>query len=272
MAIWILLVAGCLILLILNWMRLERIEKSGRKTHNGILSPNEADWVVCSVSTQEDKAVPILSDEEARKKHDAAIFAKAELEALKVRDQKMEEYAKAHEEDVASFSFECVAFGDFLTFVAKRGYLRHCGSLNLSLIKEIQFIEGHVPGDDGTLSYSKEWRPGKDSGSISVSWSGSGRFDEAYEKAGYISELQPRYVKAYAGNFLFLSGKQRKGYDDCECEYYNFIERKTSPYPRPAESDRIIFVDTKQELHCPAGLGEDVYRTIVATAGRRKCK
>lgn len=182
----------------------------------------------------------------------------AEPEVLKEVGKTLSEYRETYAKDKAAYQFKVSRWGHWLelSFARVQGdkLQKYSTSVNLDLVTTVHLVEGRPPDEKGTIYYSVYYQ-GSSGGSIS----GWGSYTVP---AGYKLAVRPEPIPYPSYTKIFEETKQgdlaQWGWNQG-----NYATYKTENYPRSAEDDQ-IYLDGIAVIYCPAGLGEKVYREILA--------
>lgn len=200
-----------------------------------------------------------------------AAESKALAEAPKLLAQMQDEHAK----DVAAYKFKVSRWGDWLEIsLARLGnkakLQKFSTSINLKLVTTVHLAEGHGPDEDGELRYDattrSDARPDTSSG---MTWSSNcDPWELPQPGQGRHWEIIPDTPTAPSREMFYEISQRDEGgtiysmgYGN-RCGYYG-VQKTTTHYPRFAADD-VIHFDGIAILYAPAGLGEKVYREILA--------
>ncbi len=173
-------------------------------------------------------------------------------------------FQKAHEADIADYTFDCKRHGDFLTlFISRRVYRgwiepqelieKESESINLSKCRQIKLIEGSMPDLAGVNEFegseSSKWGKQEENGEIT--WHG-----------GEITVTRPTDYLAHRLLFALDSvGESGNNFGGIHRAYK--AKTKIPNAARRAVDDQIVFAGVGT-LYAPAGIGKQVQGKILA--------
>ena len=203
----------------------------------------------------------------------------AEKEANTQRENIIKRVKEEHEADCLSYEIKVSSHGDFLSLIMERDnykYDKYEGkyilgrdvyvtSINMRDVREVRFVEGNTPDENGVLHYHVRME-GDDGHSFS--WgNGYGRFPAP---AGFHYSVTPDYPPTEPDRPVFYmrpSDEKEDHHLQIAGESYKPTLR-TPNYPRAAKDDQIQMIGINATIFIPAGLGRDVYENILQTLGR----
>lgn len=176
---------------------------------------------------------------------------------------KLAEYQKAHDADVAKYSFDCRRHGDFLSVFLERGTkvstherFRAVGkvshAINIGRVSTIQHAEGNIPDCRGSVSFTVTRDSLLSLGDPFPVW------PQVWSRSETIFIASPD-GKSNMG----VMGAASLG----DMSYQIFNGMHLADAPRPANDDRIEFNGTGVTLFMPAGMGRPVYDAIMREIG-----
>jgi hypothetical protein len=201
--------------------------------------------------------------------------AKAAEPSALAEQAKIAEAARAsYERDIAGYEFHAARWGDWLEIsiarVAgdpKEKKQKFSISINLQLVTTIHLDPGHPPDTDGEVSYrAVEVADKGNESNGGLGWLCGGiHYGIPPASKGYHWKVEPEFPSAPSFFTIFQETPKEAtavAYGGW-CGYPFMAKFSTKPFPRFAEDDVIRF-DGIAILNTPAGLGEKVYRQILA--------
>lgn len=207
----------------------------------------------------------------------------AEPDVLAKKGKILADVQAEHAKDVEAYRFKVSRWGEWLEMsIARKArdsekMEKFSTSINLGLVTTVRLEGGHGPDEEGELNYyasleeSKKPEPTKDDHS-GVTFSSGPCYGYELEPApkGYRWKVAPD-LPTVPYRLLFQEIKQEAsqfggfGY----CSGAVGVAFETGHFPRFAQDD-VIYFDGIAQLYAPAGLGEKVYRQILAAKDEPK--
>lgn len=192
----------------------------------------------------------------------------AEVEALAKRNAVSADAKAEHDKDVDAYRFKVSRWGDWLEISIARldgaKLTKFTTSVNLQLVTTIHLEAGHDPDEEGIVRYVVHEVPDKEQ-NFEMIGGGPCGFDEWYPASkGYHWKVDPWLPTAPIRSMFYEKTKADSGFlGGSEFCGPPPVQLTTEHFPQFAADDEIHF-DGIAVLYVPAGLGEGVYRKILA--------
>lgn len=220
-----------------------------------------------------DKSTAKKTDAEVHQEVLACLTAMAQgqtVEVLAAQDGILAKLVETHEEDVASFKFECQRWGDFLALMVERGGTKVMQAIDISA-GAVQLLEGHAPDRKGEVSFycnievPESVQRGGSGGGGSGMWTSLPLLRWPKTGKWTVTPIEPKmWLKRARIDMPQTNSGSGGGGDVNHYERAQWMNFVVPTGARVAEDDTLHVERSGATLYCPAGLGEQTYAAILA--------
>lgn len=191
-----------------------------------------------------------------------------ELEAMFPR--LLSKFKTALRKDVASYTFDCRRYGDFMTLEITRGKA-FATTINLAQVRSLTLVDGHEPDKLGTITFTAYLRNSTDSYALYGGMPADTM--KANTQDGYEWVINPQVPSLSEPSIFALhpdSPGNAGGIQYVGHYANNTMLTKVQNAPRPAQDDTIRLEGLRATLYVPHGLGSQVRDKILAAMASKK--